>query len=195
MIWTSYFKKNFIPVINKPGRVSRNNATIIDHVNTNYFLNNGVHPEIITTNIPDHFPIFLISQDLMLDSSNELIHITKAEINHKCMAYFKIIFSIVDWKHVLHKLPTNNAWYEFLRYFFDLYNKAFVKQKIKTKRKCFNRPGMTKGIVKSSKKEQRLYEIFLKNRNPERKCCSIFIHCSTFKPPRRNLKNYYHRKS
>ena len=30
-----FFQKNFIPVINKPTRVSRNNATIIDHINTN----------------------------------------------------------------------------------------------------------------------------------------------------------------
>ena len=27
------FQKNIIPVINKPARVSRNNATIIDHIN------------------------------------------------------------------------------------------------------------------------------------------------------------------
>ena len=34
------FQKNFIPVINKPTKVSRNDATIIDHINTNHFLNN-----------------------------------------------------------------------------------------------------------------------------------------------------------
>ena len=36
------FQKHFIPVINKPTRVSRNNATIIDHINTNHFLNNDI---------------------------------------------------------------------------------------------------------------------------------------------------------
>ena len=71
------FQKDFIPVINKPTRVSRNNATIIDHINTNHFLNNYMNSGIITADISDHFPIFLISKDLMLDSSNELIHITK----------------------------------------------------------------------------------------------------------------------
>ena len=34
------FPKNFIPVINKPTRVSLNNATIIDHINP------------LTTNVP-----------------------------------------------------------------------------------------------------------------------------------------------
>ena len=36
------FQKHFIPVINKPTRASRNNATIIDHINTNHFLNNDI---------------------------------------------------------------------------------------------------------------------------------------------------------
>ena len=62
----------------------------------------------------------------------------------------------------------NNAYNEFLRIILDLYNEAFPKQKIKIKRKSFKSPWMTKGLVKSSKKKQRLYENFLKNRNPEK---------------------------
>ena len=57
------FQKNFIPVINKPTKVPRNNATIIDHINTNHFLNNDMHSGIITAGISDHFPIFLISKE------------------------------------------------------------------------------------------------------------------------------------
>ena len=74
------FQKNFIPVTNKPKRVSRNNATIIDHINISHFLNNYMHSGIITADFSDHFPIFLNSKDLMLDSSNEPMHITKREI-------------------------------------------------------------------------------------------------------------------
>ena len=36
-----------------------------------------MHSGIITADISDNFPIFLISEDLMLHSSNELIRITK----------------------------------------------------------------------------------------------------------------------
>ena len=36
-----------------------------------------MHYGIITADISDQFPIFLISKDVMLDSSNELILITK----------------------------------------------------------------------------------------------------------------------
>ena len=162
------FQKNFIPVINKPTRVSRNNATIIDHIKTNNFLNNYMHSGIITADFSDHFPIFLISKDLMLDSSNEPIHITKREINDRSIAYFKTFLTIFDWKHVLNENSPNNPYSEFLRIFFGLYNEAFPKQKIKIKRKSFISPWLTKGLVKSSKKKQRLYEKCLKNRSPEK---------------------------
>ena len=47
-------QKNY-SVINKPTRVSRNNATIIDHINANHFLNNDMHSGIIAVDILDHF--------------------------------------------------------------------------------------------------------------------------------------------
>ena len=46
---------------------------------------------IITSDISDHFPIFLISEILILDSSSEPVHITKREINDKSIAFFKTI--------------------------------------------------------------------------------------------------------
>ena len=104
----------------------------------------------------------------MLDSSNEPIHIAKREINDKSIAYFKTLLSIVDWKHVLSENSSNNVHNKFLRIFLGLYNEAFPKQKIKIEQKSFNSTWITKGLVKSSKKKQRLYEKFLKNTNPEK---------------------------
>ena len=69
---------------------------------------------------------------------------------------------------MLKKISPNNAYNKFLRIFLGLYNDTFPKQKIKIKRKSFNSPWMTKGLVKSSKKKQKLCEKFLKNRNPEK---------------------------
>ena len=61
----------------------------------------------------DHFPIFLILKDLMLDSSNEPIHITKREIYDKSLAYFKTVPSVVDWNHVPNENSANNTYNEF----------------------------------------------------------------------------------
>ena len=55
-----------IEIINKKAKMLSlvqsidNNATIIDHINTNNFLNNDMHSRIIKADISDHFPIFLI---------------------------------------------------------------------------------------------------------------------------------------
>ena len=135
------FQKNFIPVINKPTRVSRNNATIIDRINTNNFLNNYMHSGIITADFSDHFPIFLISKDLMLDSSDEPIHITKREINDRSIACFKTFLSIVDWKHVLNENSPNNAYNEFLRIFWGFTMRHFQSKRKKLNEKVLIVPG------------------------------------------------------
>ena len=57
-----------------------------------------MHSGNITADISDHFPIYLISKDLMPDSSNEPIHITKQEINDKSIACFRTHLTIIDWK-------------------------------------------------------------------------------------------------
>ena len=88
-----------------------------------------MHSAIIAADISDHFPIFLISKDLMLDSSNERIHITKREINNKSIGYFKTLLSVVDWKHVLNKNSPNNTYNEFLRFFWDFTMRHFQNKR------------------------------------------------------------------
>ena len=127
----------------------------------------------------------------MLDSSNEPIHLTKREINDKSIACLKTFLSIVDWKHVLNENSPNNAYNEFLRIFLGLYNEALPKQKINSKRKSFNSPWMTKGLVKSSKKKQRLYEKLLKNRSPEKELNYKQYKTLFESLKKKSKKNYY----
>ena len=54
------FQNLLIPMICKPTRASKSNATIIDHILTNSFLNTDCFTGIIKIDISDHFPIFLI---------------------------------------------------------------------------------------------------------------------------------------
>ena len=102
------------------------------------------------------------------------------------------IFSLSLTGHILRNENfSNNAYNEFLRIFLGLYNEAFPKQKIKIKQKSFNSPWMTKGLVKSSKKKQRLYEKCLKNRNSENEL-NYKQHKTLFKSlKKKSKKNYY----
>ena len=64
-----------------------------------------MHSGIITADISDHFPIFLISKDLMLDSSNEQIHITKRAINDKSKPILKLFSLLLTGNMYLTKIP------------------------------------------------------------------------------------------
>ena len=63
------FQNSLTTLINKPTRATRTNATAIDHIVTNAFLNKQIKTGIIKTEISDHFPIFLITDPI---TSNEI---------------------------------------------------------------------------------------------------------------------------
>ena len=52
------FQNSPITLINKPTRVTRTNATKIDHILANTFLNKQIETGIIKNGISDHFSIF-----------------------------------------------------------------------------------------------------------------------------------------
>ena len=58
------FQNSLIPLINKPTIVTRTNATAIDQILTNAFLNKQTETGIIKTEISDHFLIFLITDPI-----------------------------------------------------------------------------------------------------------------------------------
>ena len=67
-----------MPLINKPIRVTRTNATAIERILTNAFLNKQIKTGIIKTEISNHFPIFLITDP-----------ITSSEIKNKRTLLYK----------------------------------------------------------------------------------------------------------
>ena len=51
------FQNGFLPLIQRPTRVTRTSATTIDHILTNTVLENKIQPGIIKTDISDYFPM------------------------------------------------------------------------------------------------------------------------------------------
>ena len=69
------YENSMIPIINKPTRVTRQNATTIDYILTNCFANFGF--KIFKSDISDHFPIRFILQMANKFSKTEPIYIHK----------------------------------------------------------------------------------------------------------------------
>ena len=113
----------------------------------------------------DHFPIcFIIPSPSNQENVTETTFITKRILNTKSIELFKQKLYETSWDEMEMFQNPDQAYKTFLTKFSDLYNIYFPTKIIKVKNKDLNSPWITKGIKKSSKWEQRLYEKFLKNR-------------------------------
>ncbi|XP_057289791.1 uncharacterized protein LOC130612454 [Hydractinia symbiolongicarpus] len=144
--FNSVFQNGFIPLINKPTRVTRLSATAIDHIITNDFTNTTIKTGIIKTDISDHFPIFI--------------------------TYFDNLLYCVDWSLVLENNNADKAYEIFLQTFQQQYDQAFPEQTTFVKTKTLLNPWLTKGLLKSSKKKQR-FGLINKHKNDAKKTWSI----------------------
>ena len=70
----------------------------------------------------------------------------------------------MNWELVIENNDTEHSYDAFHEIFSRAYDKAFPKQEINVKPKVLKSPWMTKGLRKSSKRKQKLYEKFIKNR-------------------------------
>ena len=154
-----------IPTINKPTRVTRKTATAIDHILTNCFIDRTFKTAIFKSDISDHFPICFIIPSMKTKIKNETSFLYKRNFNTDAKHAFQNELYGTNWKDIETFTDPNEAYKAFLETFLILYDKYFPKQKIKVKTKDLQSPWVTKGIKKSSKKKQRLYQKFLKNRN------------------------------
>ena len=58
----TWFSTSFLPLINRPTRISHNSATLIDNIFSNTLHTQNSISGILTTDISDHLPIFHITE-------------------------------------------------------------------------------------------------------------------------------------
>ena len=143
------FQHGLIPIINKPTRITKRNATAIDHIITNSYLSSKLKTGIIKTDISDHFPIFLVFETPDISTYPSTTTIFKRYINDKSIKQLNLLLNEVNWDNVLQTKCPNIAYESFLETFLCLYEKAFPKVKINIKTKSLLSPWMTKGLLKS----------------------------------------------
>ena len=91
--------------------------------------------------------------------------IFRRDVSDISLEKFKCKLRTVSWDCITNSSDTNKAYDNFIEIFSSLYDECFPRKKIKLKPQNYNNPWITKGIKKSSKRKQKLYEKFLKNRN------------------------------
>ena len=119
-------QNNLIPTINKPTRVTNRSSTLIDNIITNNFHGNPLNTGIIKTDLTDHFPTFLITDEILHYNAPSKTIIYKRQINENSLNNFRnLLLSEVDWGLLLESSEVNSTYDLFLKLFLRQYEKAF----------------------------------------------------------------------
>jgi hypothetical protein len=163
----SLFSHMFIPLINKPTRLTSHSATLIDNIFTNCFTQNIVNG-IILNDLSDHLPVFALSSTKFEKPNNETTYYTR-DYNDLNIIKFQTKLSQIEWTRVLIGQDPNRLYdvfaEEYYRHFEDCFPLKISKLNSCRKSKS---PWITKGLLTSVKKKNKLYKKYLANPTPVR---------------------------
>ena len=159
------YSRMFFPLITCPTRLTSNTATLIDNIFTNN-LNNFSVSGLMFCDISDHLPNFtlLLGQNKILNETSWLSFRDKSANN---FATFTNRLANVNWDELSEYKDPDCAYRCFLDKYTTLYNDCFPLKKVKAKNVTLSNPWITKGLLKSVRKKNLLYNRFLsKSRIP-----------------------------
>lgn len=188
------FQLGMTPIINQPTRVTRNTRATLDNIFVNQSMN-GLTSGIITTDVSDHFPIFITCKtdrrSNAYDSEKSTFY--KRDYSEINVKNFEHSLRAANWSNIYRSTCANTAYENFISVFKDLYENSFPEKLISHNSKRFKNPWMTKGLLKSSKHKQKLYMKFLKKRSPENESNYKFYKNMFLKLVKEAKKNFYTR--
>lgn len=153
----------YIPLINKPTRVTSETSTLIDNFFVNFY-SNKLNTAILQYPISDHYPI-LLSLDLKIDKITFSNPINVRKINSTNKLQFLEKIKTTEWSEVKQACLDNNtaqAYTNFLKIFKSQYDESFPIINPNTRKK-YKKPWMTPAIMKSVKTKTKLYRNYLNN--------------------------------
>ena len=124
------YSNMFIPLINKPTRVTETTATLIDNIWCNDVFNTkDFSSGIIFNTTSDHFPIFHILHDVSIPTKNE--YIIKRKFTSENENKFLDELSKINWEELYQKKNAQHAYDVFHNHICSLFNECFPKEHVK----------------------------------------------------------------
>ena len=157
----SLFSYSFMPLINKPTRVGRNSATLIDNIFCNSLQEKNLFNGVFQTDISDHFPIFCVSSEIDCQKSK---YILRRKTNQNCINKFQNELNSINWDVVQSSNDCQEAFSKFHDYFSRHFDKCFPIEKIKLNYKN-RKQWLTQGFKDSIKVKNKLYALSIKTVN------------------------------
>ena len=154
------FSNSFIPLVNKPTRITSNSATLIDNIFTNeYKSENKYMTGILITDISDHYPICHIVQ-CQKKTQAETYQLIRLINKSNLRKYINNIQNH-DWTLVNQYRLCQTAFSYFSETLKRIFCDAFPV--IRVKQRYINRLSwLTDGLKKAIKRKNELYKIYMK---------------------------------
>jgi hypothetical protein len=112
--YDAIFETGSVTLINRPTRVTKNTATLIDNIITTDIFNHNIQKGIIKTDISDHFPLFLkINKTNTERNINTKKVIRKRIYNETNLKLFKDQLSLLHWNNINLDDNANNIYETF----------------------------------------------------------------------------------
>ena len=164
------FTSSFYPLITKPTRITSHTATLIDNIFTNNInkIDSSING-IIFSDISDHLPIihkhFLNTLRPNEDTGEK--YYTKRIYNKNNSRLFTDEIKNVCWEETISCNNSNESFNQFSTLFTASYDKHFPIKRMKVNKKInkHKSPWMTKCVLKSIKRKNKLYSKYLSDPN------------------------------
>ena len=157
-----FYSHGFMPLINRPTRISKSSATIIDNIFTNNHSDLvDSYQGILISDISDHFPIFHINKNIK--NIDKEIHIVKRSYSDINKEAFIEKLSKTNWNDLFNVANVQEAFSTFHKTLFDWYDKCFPKRKITIKYNNY-KPWLSDSLKKCIKHKNHLYYNSIKYR-------------------------------
>ena len=146
---------SYFPLINKPTRIKKDSATLIDNIFCNTFSKDiVVDSGIFFTDISDHFPIFSINS--YGKSSDSVRYVRKRIFNNTNIQKFVNQISMINWDDVLHCQDAQEAFTKLYNHITHCFNVCFPLVKVKLNYRN-RKQWLSTGLKESIKNKNKLY--------------------------------------
>lgn len=167
------FSNGFLPVIDRPTRVTEHSATLIDNIITNDIFGK-INSGILVTDISDHFPIFSITKHgqnpRTTATPKRSATQTSRMLKPNNIRGFNNGLTLTDWETIYQDNNPETAFNEF----HDRLSKTFnihcpIKKINLSKSKTPKKPWITMGLINSIKTKDKLFRKYRNKPNHENK--------------------------
>lgn len=156
----------FLPLINKPTRVTETSSTLIDNIFCNVANEMDIFKGILLTGISDHFPIFCVNLNIACKVKAQ--YVRKRIYSDTNISAFLTTLHDTSWEAVLTDNNCQKSFSTFYQKLCDLYKQCFPYNNIKIGYK--NRKSWLTAALKTSiKRKNKLYLRSIVSPSPENK--------------------------